>query len=147
MTMFWNLISMMAATVSSWGLSKVGPNTTPRFATVIKFCLWLLATLFGKRKKERQKWDGTLGTDGLAVPSLPYYLHIYRFLLCRSPFTQYELRETFPLAFSPTEVCKFLFSIHSFQGMTLPTISSRPETTKQLAKTATCQIMNLCPSK
>lgn len=37
MTMFWNLMSMMAATVSSWGRSKVGPNTTPRLATVIRF--------------------------------------------------------------------------------------------------------------
>ena len=44
-TMFWNLRSMMAATVSSCGLIKVGPNTTPRLATVIRFCLLCAATL------------------------------------------------------------------------------------------------------
>lgn len=44
-TMFWNLISMMAATVSSCGRSRVGPKTTPRLATVIRLCWSWLATL------------------------------------------------------------------------------------------------------
>lgn len=49
-TMFWNLMSMMAATVSSCGRSRVGPKTTPRLATVIRFCWWWLATLWRKNK-------------------------------------------------------------------------------------------------
>lgn len=65
MTMFWNLISMMAATVSSWGRSRVGPNTTPRFATVIKFCLWLLATLVGRKR------NGTNERNSVWVDSWP----------------------------------------------------------------------------
>lgn len=43
--MFWNLMSMMAATVSCWALSSVGPKTTPRLATVIRFFCWCWATL------------------------------------------------------------------------------------------------------
>lgn len=43
--MFWNLMSMMAATVSSWDLIKVGPNTTPRLATVIMLILLWATTL------------------------------------------------------------------------------------------------------
>lgn len=76
MTMFWNLISIMAATVSSWGRSRVGPNTTPRFATVIKFCLWLLATLGGSKRngtnERNSKWQTTdfLHPSHLQTPHL-----------------------------------------------------------------------------
>lgn len=48
-TMFWNFRSIMAATVSSCGLINVGPNTTPRLATVIRFCLLWAATLREKQ--------------------------------------------------------------------------------------------------
>lgn len=74
--MFWNLISIMAATVSSWGRSRVGPNTTPRFATVIKFCLWLLATLRGSKRngtnERNSKWQTTdfLHPSHLQTPRL-----------------------------------------------------------------------------
>lgn len=44
-TMFWNFRSMMAATVSSCGLINVGPNTTPKLATVIRLFLLWAATL------------------------------------------------------------------------------------------------------
>lgn len=54
-TMFWNLISMMAATVSSCGRSRVGPNTTPRLATVIRLCWWWLATLLTREHGERER--------------------------------------------------------------------------------------------
>lgn len=75
-TMFWNLISMMAATVSSWGRSRVGPNTTPRFATVIKFCLWLLATLGGRKRKDINKRK-TIQIDSW----LPRAFPIFRLLI------------------------------------------------------------------
>ena len=40
-TMFWNLMFIMAATVSSWDLISVGPKIIPRLDTVIRFCsLW-----------------------------------------------------------------------------------------------------------
>lgn len=69
MTMFWNLISIMAATVSSWGRSRVGPNTTPRFATVIKFCLWLLATLRGSKRNGTNERNSKWQTTGFLYPS------------------------------------------------------------------------------
>lgn len=53
-------MSMMAATVSSWGRSKVGPNTTPRLATVIRFSWWLFATLW--RRDTHEPWTGGWGT-------------------------------------------------------------------------------------
>ena len=40
-----NLMSMMAATVSSSGLSRVGPKQTARLATVIRFLSHLTTTL------------------------------------------------------------------------------------------------------
>lgn len=46
---------MMAATVSSCGLIKVGPNTTPRFATVIRFLLACFETLFEKNWRKKQE--------------------------------------------------------------------------------------------
>lgn len=53
--MFWNFRSMMAATVSSCGLIKVGPNTTPKFATVIRFLLACFETLFEKNWRKKQE--------------------------------------------------------------------------------------------
>ncbi|TNN89549.1 hypothetical protein EYF80_000152 [Liparis tanakae] len=56
--MFWNFRSMMAATVSSCGLINVGPNTTPRLATVIRFCLLagseLVSAGDGRKPESRQ---------------------------------------------------------------------------------------------
>ena len=41
-TMFWNLMFIMAATVSSCDLIRVGPNIMPRLDTVMRFCtLWV----------------------------------------------------------------------------------------------------------
>lgn len=40
--MFWNLMFIMAATVSSCDLISVGPKMTPRLETVIRFD-WLCA--------------------------------------------------------------------------------------------------------
>lgn len=51
--MFWNFKSMMAATVSSCGLMRVGPNTTPKFATVMRFCLEWFETLIRWKGVER----------------------------------------------------------------------------------------------
>lgn len=40
--MFWNLISNMAATVSSFALNRVGPKITAMFEGVIRLSsLWL----------------------------------------------------------------------------------------------------------
>lgn len=44
-TILWNLISIMEATVSSSGRSRVGPKHTAKFPTVIKFLSLFLATL------------------------------------------------------------------------------------------------------
>ena len=51
--MFWNFKSMRAATVSSCGLMRVGPNTTPKFATVMRFCLEWFETLIRWKGVER----------------------------------------------------------------------------------------------
>ena len=44
-TMFWNLMFIMAATVSSWDLISVGPKITPRLDTVIRLYLLWVETL------------------------------------------------------------------------------------------------------
>lgn len=43
-TTLQNLISMIAAMVSSWGLRRVGPKQTPKLPTVIRFSPQLSAT-------------------------------------------------------------------------------------------------------
>lgn len=44
-TTLQNLMSIMAAMVSSWGLRRVGPKHTPKLPTVIKLSAQLSATL------------------------------------------------------------------------------------------------------
>ena len=44
-TMFWNLMFIMAATVSSCDLISVGPKITPRLDTVIRLNLLWVETL------------------------------------------------------------------------------------------------------
>lgn len=56
MTMFWNLISNMAATVSSSALMRVGPNITPILDIVIRFSLLWLQTL----KKHTHRRDNAV---------------------------------------------------------------------------------------
>ncbi len=51
MTSLQNLMSMMEATVSSLGLSKVGPKQTPILAAVIRLMSDLAATLFKWRTR------------------------------------------------------------------------------------------------
>lgn len=72
-TMFWNLRSMMAATVSSCGLINVGPNTTPRLAMVIRFCLLWAATLT-KTVKESFYVTDQISLDCSAARSLRNFL-------------------------------------------------------------------------
>lgn len=50
-TMFWNLMFIMAATVSSCDLISVGPKIIPKLDTVIRFWLQWLDTLNNKRRK------------------------------------------------------------------------------------------------
>lgn len=86
-TMFWNLMFIMAATVSSCDRISVGPKMTPRLDTVIRlswFCaetLWKerhtkLQSAFSNEEYERMCWsidDGTLTWRGalLGVPASP----------------------------------------------------------------------------
>lgn len=49
-TTLQNLMSIMAAMVSSSGRRSVGPKHTPKFDMVIKFLLDFAATLFKKQK-------------------------------------------------------------------------------------------------
>ena len=62
-TWLLNLMSMMEATVSSFGLSRVGPKQTPKFEAVIRFLSDLEATLDKCRTK-------TLRISRLAIGNL-----------------------------------------------------------------------------
>lgn len=134
MTMFWNLISMMAATVSSWGRSRVGPNTTPRFATVIKFCLWLLATLRGRKRKGTNERNSVQTDSWHPAPSLSLGSSSNRSQNLGHLPMPLESKETFLLTFLSAKVSE-IFSVEAillFQDVTLHPISILPKTTNQL---------------
>ena len=46
---------MIAATVSSFDLNSVGPNTTPKLPAAIRFCFECAPTLKGHRMKDTVK--------------------------------------------------------------------------------------------
>lgn len=56
-TMFWNLIFIIAATVSSWARMRVGPNITPMLDGDIKFSLLCSHTLMEGKKKNTPERD------------------------------------------------------------------------------------------
>lgn len=49
-TIFWNLMFIIAATVSSWDRIRVGPKMTPRLDTVIRLNWLWVETLQGEDK-------------------------------------------------------------------------------------------------
>lgn len=63
-TMFWNLMSNMAATVSSLALISVGPNTTAMLEAVIRFSSQRLHTL---RKDTQCQAGGFEGSETTAM--------------------------------------------------------------------------------